>query len=481
MASDVDDLRAQLEELRRENERLRAMRTESVEPVGAASDTAQPPRRNGWRAFVSAVCIVLAGILVPVTIVSTWTRAQLVDEATFVQTFAPLADDPAVQELVIEQSTAAINESLDVESFTDDLFDGLARLDLPPAALRALELLRTPAASGLQNLIENTVTRVVESDAFTEVWQRALIASHRSLAAAATGDGSGVVTIDQAGVLGIQLGPIVEELTQRLVDRGIGLAEAIPPVDRTIVIAQSDALPVVIAVYNIAVAVGWWLPLIALALFVVGILVARRRSTALLGTGVALAVGGAVLVIVLGTARTILSLNAPGLGVAPATTDSIFFAVTGAMRDTAIVATVLGIVIAIAAWLGGRWEPAARIRALAASLMGRARTGLRRWGLDTGAFGDWMHRQRLLVRIAVLVLAIVLLFALRPLSVGDIVLTVVLALVVWLIAELVQRDPDAADATAEADGSADAPAAAEASAIDDLPEHSKQVGPPATR
>ena len=481
MASDVDDLRAQLEELRRENERLRAMRTEFVEPEGAASDTAPPRRRNGWRAFVSAVCIVLAGILVPVTIVSTWTRAQLVDEATFVQTFAPLADDPGVQELVIEQSTAAIDESLDVESFTDDLFDGLARLELPPAALRALELLRTPAASGLQNLIENTVTRVVESDAFTEVWQRALIASHRSLVAAATGDGSGVVTIDQAGVLGIQLGPIVEELTQRLVDRGIGLAEAIPPVDRTIVIAQSDALPLVIAIYNVAVAIGWWLPLIALALFVVGILVARRRSTALLGTGVALAVGGAVLVIVLGTARTSLSLNAPGLGVAPATTDSIFLAVTGAMRDTAIVATVLGIVIAIAAWLGGRWEPAARIRALAASLMGRARTGLRRWGLDTGAFGDWMHRQRLLVRIVILVLAIVLLFALRPLSVGDIVLTVVLALVVWLIAELVQRDPDATGATAYAHGSADAPAAAEASAVGDLADHSEPVETRATR
>jgi hypothetical protein len=478
MASDVDDLRAQIEELRRENERLLAMHTASVEP---ASDTAPPRRRNGWRAIVSALCIVIAGILVPVTIVSTWTRAQLVDEAAFVQTFAPLADDPGVQELVIQQSTAAINESLDVESFTDDLFDGLARLDLPPAALRALELLRRPAASGLQNLIENTVTRVVESDVFAEVWQRALIAGHRSLVAAATGDGSGVVTIDRAGVLGIQLGPIVDELRQRLVDRGIGLAEAIPPVDRTIVIAQSDALPLVIAIYNIAVTVGWWLPLIAVALFVAGILVARRRSTALLGTGVALAAGGVVLVIVLGTARAILSLNASTLGVAPTTTDSIFFAVTGAMRDTAIAMTMPRTVATIAAWLGGRWEPAERVRSLAASLTGRARTGLRRWGFDTGAFGDWMHRQRLLVRIVILVLAIVLLFALRPLSVGDIVLTVVLALVVWLIAELVQRDSDATGTIADEVRSADATAAAAASAVDDFTDASERVEPPATR
>jgi hypothetical protein len=52
---------------------------------------------------------------------------------------------------------------------------------------------------------------------------------------------------------------------------------------------------------------------------------------------------------------------------------------------------------------------------------------------------------------------------------------------VWLIAELVQRDPDAAGTVADEVGSADATAAAEASAVDDFTDASERVEPPATR
>ncbi|MBU4465815.1 MAG: hypothetical protein KKH75_08220, partial [Actinobacteria bacterium] len=58
--------------------------------------------RSRWRAFLSALCIVIAAILVPVSIASAWTRVQLVDENAFVATLAPLADDPSVQALVVD-------------------------------------------------------------------------------------------------------------------------------------------------------------------------------------------------------------------------------------------------------------------------------------------------------------------------------------------------------------------------------------------
>ena len=62
--------------------------------------------------------------------------------------------------------------------------------------------------------------------------------------------------------------------------------------------------------------------------------------------------------------------------------------------------------------------------------------------MNTGRFGGWLHQQRVLVRLIILVLTLTLMFLLRPLSFGDIVLTVVLGLAVWLIAELLQRGPD---------------------------------------
>ena len=318
--------------------------------------------------------------------------------------FAPLADDPGVQALIIDRTSTAIDDSLDVASFTNDLFDGIGSLgDLPPRARAALELLRAPAISGIQGLIDTGVSRVVQSDAFSAVWRTALVASHRALVATVTNDGTGAVVIDDSGAIGVQLGPIIEQVKQRLVDQGIGFAAAIPEIDRTIVIAQVDALVVVGTVYTLAAAVGWWLPFVAIGLLVVGILVARRRSAAVLGTGLAIAIAAAILAGALAGAGAVLALNAPSLGIPAATLSTIFTQVVGAMQDTALVLVFLGIVLAVAGWVAGRSRGAARTRALSGSLVTSARSGLYARGLRTGRFGGWLATQMVLVRLIIMV------------------------------------------------------------------------------
>ena len=107
-------------------------------------------RRSGWwRALLYAVCIVLAAVLLPVSIVAAWTRAQLVDEGQFVATLAPLAHDPQVQGLVIDQTVCPIDDKVNYDQITGDVIDGIAGLRLPPRALSALGLLKQPAADGL--------------------------------------------------------------------------------------------------------------------------------------------------------------------------------------------------------------------------------------------------------------------------------------------------------------------------------------------
>lgn len=478
MSMDAAELRAEIDRLRAENEALRAVTAPAPEPDEVAPPS--PRRANWWRGALSAVCITVAGILVPVSIVAAWARTELVSEESFVQTFAPLVDDAGVQQLIIDQTSTAVDEALDIPSFTNDLFDGLATLDLPPRAQSAIDLMRVPAAAGLQNLVDSSITRVVESDAFSAVWQRSLLASHRALVAVATNDESAAVSVDSQGALGINLGPIVEELKTTMVDQGFGFAASIPAIDRTIVLVQSDALLLVGTIYQLAVTLGWWLPVISLALFAVGILLARRRSTAVLGTGVAIFVGAGVLAAGLSGASVVLGLSAGSLGIPAATLDTIFYAVVGAMRDTAIVLTFLGLVIGITAWLAGRWAPAARVRSFTGSLTTSARTGLQRRGLNTGRFGAWLHAQRTLVRLIILALTVLLLFALRPLSIGDILLTVILGLVVWFIVELLQRDPAlVVETEADAEAAVDAAAPEEdelvsvgvdaATVVDDAP------------
>ncbi len=457
---DTGTLHARLAELEAENERLRAELTPPPSAELAPAPSASTGRGR-WRAVLSAICIVVATILVPVSIVAAWARVELVDETRFVQTFAPLANDPHVQSLVVDQVTTAIDDSLDLAGITNDLFDGLQQLDLPPRALGAIDLLRVPAVQGLQNLVDSTVTRLVESEAFADVWETTLRASHRALAATAAGQtAGGVVTIGDRGELGIQLAPIIQEVRDRLVDRGIGFAASIPVVEQTIVVAQSDALVVVGTVYNLAVTVGWWTPVLALVLFLAGILLARRRSTAVLGSGLGLAVGGLVLTIALGIAGSILALSAPNLGVPAAALTSVYEHVTGAMGDTAIVTMLLGIVVAIIAWFSGRWRGATAARGSVASINEGLRTTLRRQGVGTGAVGAWLYAQRLLVRIVLGALAVLWLLLLRPLGAGDIFLVLVVWLFVWWLTELAQQRPGEGAAEEAVAGADDAPAEA---------------------
>lgn len=133
-----DDLRAELDALRAENAALRARDTDAVAPE---------PRTARWRAFVSALCIVIATILVPTSIVAAWARVQLVEEDAFVSTLAPLVDDPAVQGLIIDETMTAITDQIDFDQLTANVFDGIADLGLPPRAVQALGLLQAPAAS----------------------------------------------------------------------------------------------------------------------------------------------------------------------------------------------------------------------------------------------------------------------------------------------------------------------------------------------
>lgn len=433
------DVARRLAELEAENERLRSR----LDGTHARPEGVSRPRRGTWRGVLSSVLIIVAALLVPVSIVSAWARTELVDETAFVSTFAPLAQDPAVQALIVDRATTAIDESLDLQGLTDDLFDGLEGLGLPPRATAAIDLLRGPAVEGLRGLVGTSVTQLVDSDVFASVWETALRASHRGLAAAATGTTpTGAVTISDSGEIGISLAPIIDEVKERLVAQGVGFASAIPSVDRTIVLVQSDALVSVRIVYGIAATVGWWLPLVTLALFIGGVLLARRKSVALVGTGVAIAIGGGTLAVALAVGATVASIAASRLAIPITAVDAIYEQIVTAMRDTAAVVALIGVLLAILAWVQGRSSAAVAIRTGATGVNDRLRSSLRSSGVDTGRVGRWMYTYRLLVRVVLATLAILWLLALRPLSIGDVSLVLVVALLAWWATELAQSEPD---------------------------------------
>ena len=130
------------------------------------------------------------------------------------------------------------------------------------------------------------------------------------------------------------------------------------------------------------------------------------------------------------------------------------------MQHTAVVAAVLGVFIAILGWALGDWSAARRLRTVVGGLNSSARRGLAERGLNTGGFGRWLSRHRVLVRAVVVALAVVWLLLLRPLSFGDIVLVIIVALLVTWMLELLQRRPEettTAETTEETTAAVDEP------------------------
>ncbi|GGI48108.1 hypothetical protein BCL57_002828 [Agromyces flavus] len=453
------DLRARIAALEAENATLReATGATDGATAGPATSAAAPrPRRRRGRTIAAVALVIIGLLLAPVAVVSAWARLQLVDTDRFVATFAPLAEDPDVQALISAQVTDAIEERVDIPGLTKDVFDGIRSLDLPPRAEDALGLLEAPAAQGLETLVGNVVDRIVTSDAFEEIWRTALTASHRQFVAAIQGDPDAALAISDSGALSIQLGPIIERVKERLQERGLGFASAIPAIDKSIVIAQADSLVLLQTVYTLAVAVGTWLPFIVLLLLVAGVLVAKRRSAALVWTAGGLALTMLITLAGFGTGRLFfVSTVSPSIMPA-ATARSIWDQLVELMISSIAALTVLAIAVALIAWLSSPWRPARAVRSFADDGFGAVRSSAEAHGITTGRFGEALHQYRVAIFAAIAVIAALVLIANRPLEVSTVVWTVVLALVAVLLVELLSRPPadSGVPAAVDGDGAAD--------------------------
>ncbi|MCI2957890.1 hypothetical protein MN032_09320 [Agromyces atrinae] len=436
-AAEADDARADARAARAEIDDARATLPLDVR------DSA--PKRHRGRAVLAGALIALGVLLAPVAVVAGWARAELVDTDRFVSTFAPIAEDPAVRAFVAAEVSTAITEAVDIDALTAEVFDGIRTLDLPAPATRALGLLEQPAATGLRTLVDSSVRAIVESDAYRVAVNEALRISHTQIVSALQGDPRSTVAIGNDGTVSLNLGPVIAEVKTRLVDTGVGFASVIPEIELVVPVLQSDGLGSARTIYALAVAVGTWLPWVALAFLALGVAVAvaPRRSRALLGASIALAAISALLAVVFSIAR-VLFLGSVSPSIIPTDAASVIYdGLVQRMIDSTVAVAVLGACVAIVTWFASAAALPTRLRAFIGDGLGSVRVAAERRGITTGRFGVLLHQNRVLARTLVgIVAAVVLVFG-RPLTQALIIWTVVLALVVVLVLELVQR-PDGA-------------------------------------
>lgn len=446
--SELDDLRARVLLLEQENETLKEPRLRRGRPAA--------------RSVVAVIALALAILIAPIAAMGTWARLQLVDSDRFVATFAPLAQDPDVQDFVADQVSAAIHEKVDLNAVVGEVFDGLRALDLPPRAASALSLLQAPAASGLTSLVDGVVHDVVASDQFAEIWAQTLRVTHERAVALMQDNPDAALQLADDGVLSIDLGVVVDRVKSALAERGVGFADLIPEINRSIPIAQADALVLVRSVYQIAVAAGFWLPWVVLGLVVAGVLLARNRTRALFWTSAAFAVSFLLLAGGMGVGRTFFIGSVSPSIMTAAAAEALFDEVTSLLSSTIVALALVGVLIALWAWLAGSSRNALVIRGAFESGFAAVRTSAERHGLSTGRFGQAVDRFRGPILIVGMALGVLVLITTRPVSFGNVVGVAIALVVLVVLVELLRRpetEPEPELQATDPVESADAPGA----------------------
>ncbi|MFF5502869.1 hypothetical protein [Streptomyces roseolus] len=392
--------------------------------VAALEGGAAPgrPRRehHRLRSFFSGLLVVIGCVLVPLGLVAAWTADLLGDTDRYVRTVQPLASDPDVQAAVANRATDAVMDHIDLPALLEDVAP-----DQRPLVEKALGKLGGSLEGALRSFVHDRAQDVVASPAFETIWTDANRTIHTSLDRALTGDQDGAVKIETDAVT-IDLAPVVEGVKERLVDSGLTAAGKIPEVHTDFTVLRSDDIGKAKTGFALLQTLGVWLPVIAVLFLAGGVLLAVRRRRTLVAAALGLAVAAVVLGIALTVFRTVY-LNALPASVSPAAAGSVYDTLIRFLRTSVRVCAVLGVLVALAAWLTGPSRPAVLARRLWGSGITATRSTADRAGLRLGPVGGFVRRFRTWI-VWILVAGAALAFVLWPHPTGWVVIGLALAL-----------------------------------------------------
>jgi hypothetical protein len=315
-----------------------------------------------------------------------------------VATVAPLAEHPDVRAAVTDRVTDAVMTRIDLHT----LLSNVTPSDRPrlEAALGALS---GPITSGIKDFVHQTVASFVASDAFVRLWTQVNRQAHAAFTGALTGSTSTAVQVRGDEVV-LDLAPVVDQVKQRLAQRGLGVAAHIPAVRTDFTLVKSDDVKNARTGFRILQLAGNWLPVVTVVLAAAGVLLATRRRRAMVTAALALAAGVAVLGIGLAVFRVVYLNHLPANANERAA-GAIYDQLIRFLWLTVRMVIVLGVVVALGAWLSGPGRWARRVRDVWESGIAAVRQAL---GITSlGPVGPWVHRYRYALRWAVVAVAVV--------------------------------------------------------------------------
>ena len=397
------------------------------------TDTAAPPapetapEHSGRIRSIAAVLVfVIAAALMPVGLVAYWGNRTVTDTEAYLATVQPLAYDEDVQAALSTTITAKVEEQ--IKPYADQLIAGV--IEKQPALAPLIPMI----TGAVDSLIAQVVDKLVRSDQFKQLWDVANVAAQKGLMAILEGNDSGPVSLQGDQVV-LDLSSLIDAVKAGLVERGLTAAENIniPVQDQQIVLLEAPQLAQIRTIYSFTSPIATLLIFVAIGLFIIAILLARRRPRMVAWTGGVIAVEGIALVIGLGIAKNVFVNTLEGTPFEKAS-QTFYDTLLRFLYNAAEVTVMLGIIFLIVGLYlcNARWarELRASVRALAAKVAGTIPSG------PIVQSGAWVATNARWVRAAILVIFFVIVLAGGTVAAARTVWAAVISLVLLAIVQV---------------------------------------------
>jgi len=160
------------------------------------------PVRSRWRRIAVPVLAILSVMLLALSTLGVWAGRTSLNSDVFTERVGSLARDPAVQDALATYLTDEVLTVLDVQ--------GYLKANLPPPA----DLLAVPLTTAVQGFVEDQVRKVLATDAFAQVWERAVNTAHEAFVKVSTGEAKNVTR--NGNTITVNLLPVIGEVLASL-------------------------------------------------------------------------------------------------------------------------------------------------------------------------------------------------------------------------------------------------------------------------
>ena len=394
------------------------------------------------RAIAAAICVLLALTLFTPAAIAYWANRTLTDTQRYVNTVGPLVESTAVQDVIANKVIAAIEGQVDVEAVVREVFGDVIK-DAP-----RLQALVGPLAGAINGLIEREVREFIASDAFADAWIAANTRAQQALVRLLEGDDSGALSLQEDQVV-LDVSGVIEQVKQRLVERGLTMVEnlPIPEVDKQIVLVEAPRLEQARTIYAFANPVAQWMIVVVAALFLAALLLSRRRARMTVIIGGTLIANALLVALALSIARQLFINGFAGTEFSPAS--SVFYdQLLSYLERGSHMFLGLGLILVLVGWFCGSNRSGTTVRTgLSGSLQNAGASLVGVPGVSTT--GRWVAPNIKWLRVAVGVLGVVVLMWGNEISVhrllwaAGLTFAVIAALEVLVGAGTVADDDDA--------------------------------------